>query len=177
VLMAVDREMAVVEVDHRDARTHEPREGEHRDAGAECEGGVGVAQVVELAQWLDPGCFLDGFPAAGVEVAEVEVAAACVREEQPAVSSRPEFVERLDRDRLPRNRASAQPRLGVLDPSVRIRPSDLDDAGRAIHVAVFEREQLGGSKPGRGLRARGEGLTRSLTRGPSGLCSSRWEAS
>jgi hypothetical protein len=80
---------------------------------------------------------------AAVEVAEVEVAAACVREEQQAVSSRPEFVERLDRGRLQRNRASAQPRLGVLDPSVRKRPSDLDDAGRAIHVAVFEREQLG----------------------------------
>jgi hypothetical protein len=35
VLEAVDREMAVVEVDHRDARAHEPREGEHRHAGAE----------------------------------------------------------------------------------------------------------------------------------------------
>ncbi len=39
---------------------------------------------------------------AAVEVADVEVAAACVREEQQAVSSRPEFVERLDRDRLQR---------------------------------------------------------------------------
>jgi hypothetical protein len=105
---------------------------------------------------LDPGCSLDGFPVAAVEVAEVEVAAPCVREDQQAVSSRPEFVERLDRDRLQRNRASAQPRLGVLDPSVRIRPSDLDDAGRAIHVAVFEREQLGRSKPGRG-RSSGPG--------------------
>ena len=91
-----------------------------------------------------------------VEVAEVEVAAACVREDQQAVSSRPEFVERLDRDRLQRNRASAQPRLGVLDASVRIRPSDLDDGGRAIHVAVFEREQLGGSKASR-LRSTGPG--------------------
>ena len=45
MLVAVDREVTVVEVDHRDARAHEPREREHRDAGAEREGGVGVAQV------------------------------------------------------------------------------------------------------------------------------------
>jgi hypothetical protein len=29
VLVAVDGEVAVVEVDHRDARAHEPREREH----------------------------------------------------------------------------------------------------------------------------------------------------
>ena len=56
MLVAVDGEVAVVEVDHRDARAHEPREREHRDAGAEREGGVGVAQVVEVAQRLDPDC-------------------------------------------------------------------------------------------------------------------------
>ena len=89
MLVAVDCEVAVVEVDHRDARAHEPREREHRDAGAEREGGVGVAQVVEVAQRLDPDCFLDGLPVAAVEVAEVEVAAACVREQQRAVFPRP----------------------------------------------------------------------------------------
>jgi hypothetical protein len=34
-----------------------------------------VAQVVEVAQRLDPDRFLDGLPVAAVEVAEVEVAA------------------------------------------------------------------------------------------------------
>ena len=38
----------------------------------------------------------------------------------------------------------------MLDPSVRIRPTDLDDAGGAVDVAVFEREQLRGPEPGRG---------------------------
>ena len=88
VLVAVDREMTVVEIDHRDARAHEPREREHRDAGAEREGGVGVAEVVEVAQRLDPDCCLDGLPVAAVEVAEVEVAAACVREQQRALFTR-----------------------------------------------------------------------------------------
>ena len=54
VLVAVDCEVAVVKIDHRDARAHEPGEGEHRHAGAEREGGLGVAQVVEVAQRLDP---------------------------------------------------------------------------------------------------------------------------
>ena len=85
MLVAVDCEVAVVEVDHRDAGAHEPREGEHRDAGAEREGRVGVAQLVEVAQRLDPDRSLDRLPLAAVEVAEVEVAAACVREEQRAL--------------------------------------------------------------------------------------------
>src|SRR5439155_10079964 len=54
--------------------------------------------------------------------------------------------------RLQRNRASAQPRLGALNPSVCIRTSDLDDAGGTIHVILLEREQLRGSKPGRGRK-------------------------
>ena len=57
VLVAVDREVAVVKVDHRDARAHEPREREYRHAGAEREGGVGVAQVVQVTQGLDPERF------------------------------------------------------------------------------------------------------------------------
>ena len=51
VLVAVDREVAVVEVDHRDARAHEPREGEHRDAGAEREGGVGVTKWIVIYEY------------------------------------------------------------------------------------------------------------------------------
>jgi hypothetical protein len=88
VLVAVDCEVAVVEIDHRDARAHEPWEREHRDAGAEGECGVRVAQVIEVAQRLDPDRFLDGLPVPTVEVTEVEVAAACVREEQQTVLPR-----------------------------------------------------------------------------------------
>jgi hypothetical protein len=39
---------------------HDPREGKHRHAGAEREAGIGVAQVVEVAQRLDPDRLLDG---------------------------------------------------------------------------------------------------------------------
>jgi hypothetical protein len=42
------------------SRAHEAREGEHGDAGAERERAVSVAQVVEVAQRLDPDSFLDG---------------------------------------------------------------------------------------------------------------------
>ncbi len=76
--------------------------------------------------------------------------ASCVREEERAVFARRELVERLERDRLQRNRASAQPRLGLLDPSVRIRTPDMDDTGGTIDVTPFEREQLRGPEPGRG---------------------------
>ena len=96
---------------------------------------VGVAQVVEVAQRFDPKSFLDGLPVPAVEVAEVEVAAACVLKQQRAIFPRPKLVERLERDRLQRHRAPAQPRLGLLDPPVRIRPSNLHDAGGAIDVA------------------------------------------
>src|SRR5215203_6543902 len=106
-----------------------PMNRDRANTGTKREGGASVAQVVEVAQRLDPDRSLDGLPVAAVEVAEVEVTAAGVREEQRAALPRPELVERLERDRLERNGASAQPRLGVLDPSVRIRPSDVDDTG------------------------------------------------
>ena len=51
---AVVGEVAVVVIDHGDARADETGDREHRHAGAEREGGVGVAQVVEIAQRLDP---------------------------------------------------------------------------------------------------------------------------
>jgi hypothetical protein len=53
VVEAVDREMAVVEVDHRDAGAHEPRDREDWHAGAQGKRGVGVAEVVEVAQRVD----------------------------------------------------------------------------------------------------------------------------
>ncbi|MFL5963762.1 MAG: hypothetical protein ACJ757_12805 [Gaiellaceae bacterium] len=42
VFAAVEGEVAVVTVDHRDARAHEPGDGEDGYACAEREGGVGV---------------------------------------------------------------------------------------------------------------------------------------
>ncbi len=61
-----------------------------------------------------------------------------------------ELVEGLERDRLERDGASAQPRLGVLDPSICVGPSHLHDAGGTIDVTVLQGKQLGGSKPGCG---------------------------
>jgi hypothetical protein len=58
---------------------------------------------------LDPDRSLHGLPLAPVEVAKVEVTAAGVREQQRALSTRPQLVERGKRDRLQRNGASAQP--------------------------------------------------------------------
>jgi hypothetical protein len=55
VFAAVVGEMSVVPVDHGDARAHEPGDREHRDSGPKREGGVGVAQVVEAANRVDPG--------------------------------------------------------------------------------------------------------------------------
>lgn len=49
VLPAVVGEVAVVLINHRDARTDEARDREDRNAGAKREGDVGVAQVVEIA--------------------------------------------------------------------------------------------------------------------------------
>jgi hypothetical protein len=52
MLTAVASELAVVAVDHRDARAHEARDRKHRDAGAQREAGVGGTQVVEMAERL-----------------------------------------------------------------------------------------------------------------------------
>src|SRR4029453_15390353 len=82
VLVAVDGEMAVGEADHRDALSHEARGGEQGATGGEGEGGVGVSQVVEVAQRFDAECLLDWLPVPSVEVAEVEVSAAAVRKQQ-----------------------------------------------------------------------------------------------
>ena len=91
MLVAVDGEVAVVEVDHGDARAHEPGEGEHRNAGAERESGVGAAQLQQVPKRLDPDGSSGWLPVAAVEVAGVEAAAAAVREEQRAVFPRPSW--------------------------------------------------------------------------------------
>jgi hypothetical protein len=47
---AVVSEVPVVVIDHGDARAHEAGDGEDGDAGAEREGGVGAAEIIEVAQ-------------------------------------------------------------------------------------------------------------------------------
>src|SRR6266702_6536463 len=118
--MAVTGEVAVMAVDHRDARADETRDRKHRNAGSEREGGVGVAQVIEAANGFDAGGDLGGSPVAAAEDAEVDPAAARVRDEDRVYRGR-QAVARLNRLRLQRHRARAQPRLGVLDPAVRVR--------------------------------------------------------
>jgi hypothetical protein len=70
-----------VVVDHGDARAHEAGDGEDRDADAQREGGVGVAQVVEIAWRLDGCGLLGGLPVSATEAAEVDPASPRVREQ------------------------------------------------------------------------------------------------
>jgi hypothetical protein len=81
MLAAVVGKVAVVVVDHRDARTHEARDREDGDPGAQRERGVGVPQVVEIAWRLDAGSSLSGLPAAAAEASEVDPTTARVREQ------------------------------------------------------------------------------------------------
>jgi hypothetical protein len=83
-----------------------------------------------------------GFQCRRLKLRKVDVASARVRKQQWTLSPRPQLVERFERDRLQRDRASAQPGLGLLDPPVRVRPPDLYDTCCPVDVAVLEREQL-----------------------------------
>jgi hypothetical protein len=100
--MAVTGQMAVVAIDHRDARADETRDRKHWNAGAECEGGVGVAQVVEPTYRFDARGDLRGPPVTAAKNAKVDPAAASVRE-QDWVDRGWRPVERLDCLRLQRN--------------------------------------------------------------------------
>ena len=104
MLMTVAGEVAVVAVDHRDARADEARDREHRNAGPAGEGGVRVAQVVEPTDRFDADGDLCGPPVAPAEDAEADPATACVRE-QDRVDRGRQPVERLNRLRLQRNRS------------------------------------------------------------------------
>ena len=53
MLAAISCEVAVVEIDHCQAGPHVPERRECRQAGAETERRVGVAQIVGLSEWLD----------------------------------------------------------------------------------------------------------------------------
>jgi hypothetical protein len=60
VFAAVMGRVAVVPVDHREAGAHQPGDREDGDAGPQRESGVGVTQVVEMAEAAPS----DGAPAA-----------------------------------------------------------------------------------------------------------------
>src|SRR6266511_1934078 len=102
MLAAVAGEMAVVVIDHRNARAHEPRDSKHGDAGAQREGCVGMAHVVEMAKRLEPGHYLRWFPVPAAEAAKVDATAARVREQDRVLRSW-QAVERFERDRLQRH--------------------------------------------------------------------------
>ena len=79
--------------DHGDARAHEAGDREHRDAGAECERGVRMPQVVKPAQRLDPRRRLCRLTVLAAEDAEVDPAAARIREQ--AIEHLPKGLRRL----------------------------------------------------------------------------------
>ena len=79
---AVAGKVTVVALDHRDARAHEAGDREDRDAGAQCERGVGMAEVVEMTKRIDTSRDLRRLPVAASETAEVDVPTARVGEEQ-----------------------------------------------------------------------------------------------
>lgn len=81
MLAAVVSEVSVVVVDHRDARAHESRDGEHRDSRPEGEGRVGVAWVVEATHRLEAGSLLGWLPVPASEAAEVDPATPRIRKQ------------------------------------------------------------------------------------------------
>jgi hypothetical protein len=91
MLAAVAGQVAVVAIDHRDARADEARDREHRNTGAERKGRVSVAQVVKAANRLDVRGYLRWSPVAAAEDAEVDPAA--TRVSQVAATGEPKRLE------------------------------------------------------------------------------------
>src|SRR6266511_3928465 len=92
-----------------------------------------MTEIVNAAQRHDAHRNLGRFPVAVAEVVEVEVAAAARREEKLTLPVGSELVERCERDRLQRHRAT-----------------DVDDSCLAVDVALLERHPLAGPQSGRG---------------------------
>jgi hypothetical protein len=68
MLASVPGEVAVMPVDHGEARAHLAGEIEGRDTGTEREGRDRVPEIVDPAQGLDPSGELRGLPLAVTEV-------------------------------------------------------------------------------------------------------------
>jgi hypothetical protein len=71
-------------------------------------GGEGVSEIVDPAQWLDPGGDLRGLPLTVAEVVQVEVAAPLRAEHESTLPIRWLTFERFERDRLQRHRAATR---------------------------------------------------------------------
>jgi hypothetical protein len=82
VLATVAREVAVVAVDHGQARAHVAGEVEGGDTGTQGEGREGVPEILDPTQRLDAHSQLRRPPLEGAEVVDIEVAAALTGEEQ-----------------------------------------------------------------------------------------------
>src|SRR6266511_3417610 len=85
MLTSVACKVAVVPVDHGQACAHIAGVVEGGYASAEFEGRERMSQIVDSAQWLDPGRDLRWLPLAVAEVVQVEVAAPLGWEQQWAV--------------------------------------------------------------------------------------------
>src|SRR6266545_564751 len=101
MLASVAGEVAVVTVNHRQARAHVAREVERGDAGTEGEGGKGVSEIVDPAQWLDPGRELRRLPLSVAEVVQVEVAAPLGGEHECARPTRWLLFDRFENHEPP----------------------------------------------------------------------------
>src|SRR5919201_7126843 len=114
---------------------------------ARSEGGEGVSEIVDPAQWLDPGRDLRGLPLSVADLVPVEVAAPLCGEHKCALPTRLLLLERFERDRLQWRRPPARFGLRALQPSLPERAVDVDDASLQVDVAPFKREPLGRTKP------------------------------
>jgi hypothetical protein len=90
-----------------------------------------VPGIVDPSDRVDREVALCWLPVAVAEVVQVDVAAAWGGEQELLVLTG-ESVERLERDRLERDRTVAGVRLGVLDPAVAVGAADVDDALPAL---------------------------------------------
>ena len=98
VLASVSREVAVVTVDHGQAGAHVTGEVEGGDPGTECEGGEGMAEIVDPAQRLDPGRDLRRLPLPVAKVVQVEVATPLGGEHECALPTRRLLFDCFERD-------------------------------------------------------------------------------
>jgi len=92
-----------------------------------------------MAQRLDADDCLGRLPVVAAEAAEVDAAAARVREED-RVLGWGQTVERVERDGLQWHGTVAQPCLGVLEAAVRVRPPHVDHTGATVNIAMLKRE-------------------------------------
>ena len=109
-----------------------------------------MSEIVDPAQWLDPGGDLRGLPLSVAEVVPVEVAASLGGKDKRAVCAQPLAFDRLERDHLQRHRPPARFGLRALQPSLRERAVDVDDPGLQVDVTPFEREPFGRTESGGG---------------------------